>query len=131
MAERPAMRVRLFLDVRRHPTDTSLDSEVLCRFAQRFRTQEWPWERLPELYYDPRSLDREAMKRSSLHPKCIVVDHRVALVTSAHFTEAVQTRNIEVGALLHSEPFARRLAGHFETLAEVRLLKLLDLNTLA
>jgi phosphatidylserine/phosphatidylglycerophosphate/cardiolipin synthase-like enzyme len=128
MDERPGLRVRLFLDVRRHPTDTSLDSEVLRRFAHRFRTQEWPWERLPELYYDPRSLDREATKRSSLHAKCVVVDRRVALVTSANFTEAAQTRNIEVGALIRSARFAAQLAGHFETLSEVGLLRPLDLN---
>jgi hypothetical protein len=128
MAERPGLRVRLFLNVQRHPTDTSLDAEVLRQFAHRFRTQEWPGERLPELYYDPRSLDREAVKRSSLHAKCIVIDRRVALVTSANFTEAAQTRNIEVGALIRSERFAEQLADHFETLADVGLLKPLGLH---
>ena len=128
MVERPGLRVRMFLEVQRHPTDTSLDAEIISRFAHRFRTQEWPWERLPELYYDPRSLDREAVKRSSLHAKCIVVDHRIALVTSANFTEAAQTRNIEVGVLVRAEQFARRLAEHFETLADVKLLKPVDLT---
>ena len=74
-------------------------------------------ERLPELYYDPRSLDLEAVKRSSLHAKCIVVDRRVALVTSANFTEAAQERNIEVGVLIRSRAFAEQLAEHFEVLA--------------
>jgi hypothetical protein len=128
MAERTALRVRLFLDVRRHPTDTLLDAEILRRFAHRFRAQEWPSERLPEVYYDPRSLDAEAAKRSSLHAKCIVIDRRVALVTSANFTEAAQTRNIEVGALIRAEQFARGLAEHFETLADVGLLKPLGLR---
>jgi phosphatidylserine/phosphatidylglycerophosphate/cardiolipin synthase-like enzyme len=82
---------------------------------------------LPELYYDPRSLDQEAVKRSSLHAKCIVVDRQVALVTSANFTEAAQTRNIEVGALIRWERFAVKLAEHFETLAEAGLLRRLDL----
>jgi hypothetical protein len=123
MEERPGLRVKLFLDVQRHTTDTSLDAEVLRRFLHRFRTQEWPGERLPELYYDPRSLDLEAVKRSSLHAKCIVVDRRMAFVTSANFTEAAQMRNIEVGALVRYERFAIRLAGHFETLAEAGLLK--------
>jgi hypothetical protein len=128
MEERAGLRVKLFLDVQRHQTDTSLSEEVLRRFAHRFQTQEWPGDRLPELYYDPRSLDPEAVKRSSLHAKCIVVDHRVAFVTSANFTEAAQARNIEVGALIHSEQFAARLAGHFETLADVGLLKALALD---
>jgi hypothetical protein len=122
MEERPLLRVKLFLDVQRHPTDTSLEGEVLGRFVHRFRTQEWPGERLPELYYDPRSLDLEAVKRSSLHAKCIVVDRQVAFVTSANFTEAAQTRNIEVGALIRCQRFAARLARHFEALADVGLL---------
>jgi phosphatidylserine/phosphatidylglycerophosphate/cardiolipin synthase-like enzyme len=122
MEERPSLRVKLFLDVQRHPTDTTLDAEVLRRFAHRFQTQEWPGERLPELYYDPRSLDQEAVKRSSLHAKCIVVDRRVAFVTSANFTEAAQMRNIEVGALIRCERFSSQLAEHFESLAAAGLL---------
>jgi phosphatidylserine/phosphatidylglycerophosphate/cardiolipin synthase-like enzyme len=120
-------RVRLFLDVHRHPAAASLPDELVRRFAHRFRTQEWPGETFPELYYDPRSLDPEAAKRSSLHAKCIVVDRRVAFVTSANFTEAAQTRNIEVGALVWSAPFAARLAGHFEALADVGALRRIDL----
>jgi phosphatidylserine/phosphatidylglycerophosphate/cardiolipin synthase-like enzyme len=123
MEERPGLRVRLFLEVQRHPTDTSLPEELVRRFAERFGTQEWPGERLPELYYDPRSLDREAVRRSSLPAKCIVVDRQVAFVTSANFTEAAQTRNIEVGALIRSERFAVTLAQHFEALADAGILK--------
>jgi phosphatidylserine/phosphatidylglycerophosphate/cardiolipin synthase-like enzyme len=117
LPEGPGLRVRLFLDVHRPPGDASLPEELLRRFAQRFRTQEWPGAELPELYYDPRSLDPEAVKRSSLHARCVVIDRRVALVTSANFTEAAQTRNIEVGALVRCERFAARLVGHFEALA--------------
>src|SRR5262249_38283126 len=116
MSERPSLRVTFFLDVHREPGDTSLAEEVLRRFALRFQTHEWPGGRLPELYYDPRSLDLEAVKRSSLHAKCIVVDRRVAFVTSANFTEAAQTRNIEVGALIRCQRFAARLTEHFGTL---------------
>jgi phosphatidylserine/phosphatidylglycerophosphate/cardiolipin synthase-like enzyme len=123
MEERPGLRVRLFLDVQRPPGDTSLAEELLRRFQHRFRTQEWPSEQLPELYYDPRSLDLDSVKLSSLHAKCVVVDRRVAFVTSANFTEAAQTRNIEVGALIRSEGFARCLVGHFEALADVGLLR--------
>jgi len=117
MEERPGLHVKLFLDVQRQSADTSLPAELVRRFAHRFRTQEWPGEKLPDLYYDPRSLDPDAVKRSCLHAKCIVVDRHMALVTSANFTEAAQARNIEVGALIHSPRFATRLAGHFEALA--------------
>ena len=123
MKERPDLRVRLFLDVQRHPTDTSLPSELVYQFVNKFRTKQWPGEKLPELYYDPRSLDLESEKRSSLHAKCIVIDRRVALVTSANFTEAAQLRNIEVGALIRCERFALRLVSHFETLTEAGLLR--------
>jgi phosphatidylserine/phosphatidylglycerophosphate/cardiolipin synthase-like enzyme len=125
MAERPALRVKFFLDVHRAKLDTSLPVELLHRFAHRFQTQEWPGGRLPELYYDPRSLDMDAAKRSSLHAKCIVIDRRVALVTSANFTEAAQSRNIEVGALIRAERFAAQLCWHFESLVDAGLLKAL------
>jgi hypothetical protein len=127
MEERSGLRVKLFLNVPRQLGDTSLPDQVVRRFAHHFRTQEWPGENFPELYYDPRSLDTDAVKRSSLHAKCVVVDRRLALVTSANFTEAAQTRNIEVGALVRCERFAARLAAHFETLAEVGLLKAIGL----
>jgi phosphatidylserine/phosphatidylglycerophosphate/cardiolipin synthase-like enzyme len=129
MQERPNLVVRLFLDVQRHPADTAIDGELLRRFAHRFRTHEWPGGQLPLLYYDPRSLSTETSKRSSLHAKCVVVDRRVAFVTSANFTEAAQTRNIEVGALIHCERFAAHLGAHFEKLAGVGLLRRLDVES--
>ena len=123
MEERPGLRVRLFLDVHRQMGDTSPADEILRRFAQHFLAQEWPGVKLPELYFDPRSLELEAVKRSSLHAKCVVVDRRTALVTSANFTEAAQMRNIEVGALVRCERFAARLAEHLEALAGAGLLR--------
>ncbi|MBI2503231.1 MAG: phospholipase [Candidatus Latescibacteria bacterium] len=118
----PALKVKMFLDVQRHPTDTSKDSEILARFSHRFRTKEWPGQRLPEVYYDPRSLERDSAKKASLHAKCIVVDNKQAFISSANFTEAAQIRNIEIGTLIRSAPFAQRLARHFEALAGAGLL---------
>ena len=40
MAERPGLRVKLFLDVQRHPADPSPPEGLARRFAHRFRTQE-------------------------------------------------------------------------------------------
>jgi phosphatidylserine/phosphatidylglycerophosphate/cardiolipin synthase-like enzyme len=48
------------------------------------------------------------------------VDRERAFVSSADFTEAARTRNIEVGVLLRSPPFARRLAAHLEMLAALQ-----------
>jgi phosphatidylserine/phosphatidylglycerophosphate/cardiolipin synthase-like enzyme len=132
LAERLAACVgldaRLYLDVHRGHHDTSLDSEVLRRFARRFIEQDWPAGfPQPEVYYDPRSLAIEAAKRSSLHAKCVVVDRRVAFVTSANFTEAAQERNIEAGVVVRSPRFAARLADHFGALAGAGQLKRLAL----
>jgi len=78
-------------------------------FANRFKSQEWPGRRLPEVFYDPRALDITEAKRASLHAKCVVVDGRRAFVSSANFTEAAH--------------IARRLSNHFDALVEAGLLK--------
>jgi len=122
MERQADLRVRMFLDVQRPHLDNSAASEILLRFAHRFREKEWPGKRLPEVFYDPRSLETESDQRSSLHAKCIVIDRRAAFVSSANFTEAGQARNIEVGTLVHSERFAGQLAQHFESLAAAGLL---------
>lgn len=116
MDARPTLVVRMLLDVRRHPTDTTRDSDVLRRFAVDFLKRDWPGTRRPEVYYDPRALDQRTGHRAALHAKCAVVDRRVAFVTSANFTPAAQTRNIEVGALIRSPRFAAHLAGHVDAL---------------
>lgn len=125
MHQLPELKVRMFLDVHRRHRDTTKDSEILREFSHRFKTNEWPGRRLPEVYYDPRSLETDSTKRSSLHAKCIVIDRKLAFVSSANFTEAAQVRNIEVGALIQSERFAARLVEHFETLATIGSLRLL------
>jgi phosphatidylserine/phosphatidylglycerophosphate/cardiolipin synthase-like enzyme len=123
MRAHPELRVRLCLDVSRPVGDTSLDSEILQRFAARFRTQEWPGDRVPEIYYDPRALERDLGRRATLHAKCIVVDRAQAFLSSANFTEAAQGRNIELGVLVHSGLLAARLADHFEGLVAAGVLR--------
>lgn len=97
MTQLPALKVRMFLDIQRRHRDTTMDSELVREFAHRFKTSEWPGSRMPEVYFDPRSLELDNSKRSSMHAKCIVIDRKVAFVSSANFTEAAQVRNIEVG----------------------------------
>lgn len=121
MAERPQIRVRFCLNLSRNPTDTSLDSEVIRRFAHEFATKHWPWTPKPEVFYDPRSLSLDPSTRASLHAKCVVADRRTALVTSANFTEAAQTSNIEAGVVITYEPFVKRIAEYFETLCQKTL----------
>jgi phosphatidylserine/phosphatidylglycerophosphate/cardiolipin synthase-like enzyme len=112
----PDLHVRMFLDIQRPYTDTTRDADLVRRFAVRFRSKEWPGTRLPEVFYDPRSLHLDRAVRASLHAKCVVVDERVAFVSSANFTPAAQVKNVEAGVLVRSEQFAGQLAGHFRAL---------------
>jgi hypothetical protein len=116
MESAPALRVVFCLDIARKPADTSLAEGIVRRFAQEFVSKHWPGPRLPEIYYDPRALSGTWEDRASLHAKCVVVDGRIALVTSANFTEAAQRKNIEVGVLIRHEPMAARLRDYFEAL---------------
>lgn len=61
----------------------------------------------PRLYYCPETV--KAGSLASLQAKCVVVDERLSLVTSAYFTQRGQDRNIEVGALIDDAAFARSL----------------------
>jgi hypothetical protein len=112
----PALQVTMLLDIRRAPGDTSLASEIVKRFTAEFRSKHWPGNRLPAIYYDPRALETDRTRHAALHAKCAIIDRRLALVTSANFTPAAQTKNIEVGALIRSPRFAAHLAEHFDAL---------------
>jgi phosphatidylserine/phosphatidylglycerophosphate/cardiolipin synthase-like enzyme len=123
MQERPELQVRLFLDISRGPGDTTVASDFVRRFAERFKTRQWPRDRpLPEVFCDPRALDLSADQRACLHAKCIVVDREAVFVSSANFTEAAQERNIEVGLLVRSAVLADRIVRHFEALLAAGLL---------
>ena len=122
MQEMPDLKVQMFLDVQRKWRDTSKDTEILRQFAHHFKTREWPGTRLPEVYYDPRSISSDKNQRSSLHAKCIVVDQSIAFLSSANFTRAAQVRNIEAGVLIRSRHFAQKLAYHFIALIDTRAL---------
>ena len=122
------LQVQMYLDIQRPHQDQSSQTELVRIFAERFVRKEWPGLRLPRLYYDPRSLDADQTKRTSLHAKCVVVDKEQAFVSSANFTEAAQTRNLEVGVLLRSLAFAQKLTYHFESLAALSILKPIPLG---
>ena len=110
------LKVTLCLDVRRPPSNTTIDSLLVAGFARNFLENEWPGKRAPEMFYDPRSLSASETGRSALHAKCVVVDGQKALVTSANFTEAAQERNIELGLLVKSAAAATQIEQHFRNL---------------
>jgi len=113
----PVLVVRLFFNVPRAPSQKGWSGEALVdAFTRRFHEYHWAGSRKPEVFYDPRSLDDDAETKGVLHAKCIVVDDDLALVTSANFSEAAHTRNIEAGVLLRNPALARALRWQFETL---------------
>lgn len=124
MLAEPNLKVRLFLDIQRPNGDTTAAGELVRRFADRFRQRQWPQDRpLPEVYFDPRSVELPSDKRACLHAKCIVVDQQFVFVSSANFTEAAQERNIEVGLTIHSHAVATQLSHFFEAMLAENLLK--------
>lgn len=112
----PQLQVVMYLDISRPRTDTSLSSEIVRRFAADFRSKHWPWPQVPTILYDPRALAEGGEVRASLHAKCVIVDRKAALITSANFTEAAHQRNIEAGVLVRHAPLVERLASYFEGL---------------
>jgi phosphatidylserine/phosphatidylglycerophosphate/cardiolipin synthase-like enzyme len=123
MDSRPELSVRMFLNVARAHLDDTSDAELLRRFAESFLCGQWPGQRIPQVFYDPRSLVRGGGPKASLHAKCIVIDDDRALITSANLTEAAQERNIEAGILIRDPIFAKSLRDQFETLVSNAVLK--------
>lgn len=123
MRANPSLRVRFFVNIEPDRDAILAPAELLSRYLERFRNDLWHGPRLPELFYDPRTLDSKSRTRTSLHAKCIVVDELHALVSSANFTEAAQERNIEAGVLVRDPGFARALSAQFETLVHQGILK--------
>lgn len=121
--EKPDLRVRFALNIPRSYKDTSLDTEIVRRFTHEFWSKHWPWEKRPELFYDPRALATSTALRASLHAKCLVVDREIALVTSANFTEAAQTKNVEAGVIVAYRPFVKRIVDYFDGLVQSDLLQ--------
>jgi len=126
MNANPDLRVRMFVNVGRDWKDTTSEGATLIReFIERFSKDLWPGARMPELFHDPRALLIRGQKRACMHAKCIVVDNRELLITSANFTQAAQARNIEAGLVLRDELTARRVVAQFDRLVELgRMLRL-------
>lgn len=94
--------------------------------APRFASDNWPFgDPHPDVFYDPRTAASGVY--SSMHAKCVVVDDRLALVTSANFTDRGHTRNIEAGVLVDDAAFARKLAAQWRALVDAGLLRKLEL----
>lgn len=118
----PALQVRIFANVERNDDRPPPNSGWVNAFRAHFYERLWPGHRLPELYYDPRSLDDDRSARAILHAKCVIVDETHIFLTSANFTQAGQQRNIEAGFLLMDPGHARALTARFDALVAAGVL---------
>jgi phosphatidylserine/phosphatidylglycerophosphate/cardiolipin synthase-like enzyme len=115
MNERGA-EVKIFVDIERAKPGQDPD-KVAAAAIERFYATNWPFGHpRPELFFDPETVAPGA--QTSLHAKCLVVDRRWALVSSANFTERGLTRNLEAGVLIEDTTFARRLSEQWLALVD-------------
>lgn len=76
----------------------------------------WPWtDIVPTVHYDARADGYD--EQGSMHAKCVVVDEAATFITSANFTSAAQTCNVEVGVLIRDRAFSSRVAAQWRGLA--------------
>lgn len=121
MDETPNLEVTLLLNLRRRRGDLSPE-ETVRQFADRFWQKDWPGERRPQVFYDPRSLEPEG-EGGVLHAKAVVADEETVFVTSANLTEAAFDRNIELGLVVRDRARAVSVAGRFRALIARDLLR--------
>jgi len=119
----PALKIIFHVDVPRRHGDTTSPEGLVKKYVDEFRLKHWPWEPLPELYFDPRALESDSKIRASLHAKVVSIDRRKLLITSANFTEAAQQKNIELGVLCSLPYLAERVCSYFEGLRKQGLLR--------
>ena len=114
----PELKVRVFVNIHRKYQDDTSASQLIRLFRNHFQRAIWPGTRLPEVYYDPRSVVEDNSKRAVLHAKAIIVDQRKTLLTSANFTEAAQERNIEAGVVIEDDGVAKPMLRQLDYLIE-------------
>jgi phosphatidylserine/phosphatidylglycerophosphate/cardiolipin synthase-like enzyme len=104
-----AVDVYLHIDRARRATKVH---EHIERSVATFFAANWPFGvPHPTIYVAPCTI--EPGSTTSLHAKCVVADERVAIVSSANFTDRGQSRNIEAGARIEDASFARAVVAQF------------------
>ncbi len=110
------VKATFFLDIADHADRADRAEAYATEQIDRFFADNWPFgPPRPDVYYDPRTAV-PGPPWASLHAKCVVVDERVALITSANFTERGQERNVEAGVLIEDERFASSLVAQWRSL---------------
>jgi len=112
--------VEVFMDVPRAPA-APVETHVR-EYVSKVFAENWPFgPPYPAVHYDPRTVSPGST--ASLHAKCVVVDARHTLITSANFTDRGQTRNLELGVLVDDPDFGARVVGQWRALANAGLLE--------
>ena len=112
----PGLRLRCFAHVFTEGLPSVADA--LRVHDEKLRALFGPAVRQRIEFFRPSStyVEEAMVRRFSVHAKCVVVDHRRLLVTSANFSTAAQERNIEVGLVLDDPQRAEQLTTLFDTL---------------
>lgn len=110
------VKATVFLDIEGEAATVAGGAAHAKRRIAEFYAKNWPFDGpRPDVYYDPRTAV-PGPPWISLHAKCVVVDERWSLVTSANFTDRGQTRNIELGVLIEDPRFAEQIVTHWRAL---------------
>ncbi len=111
--------VTFIVDIHASARTEGMAEAVARAEIDRVFEKQWPFEgERPAIYFDPRTAVRGSVDRpwASMHAKCIVVDRRHTLITSANFTDRGQTRNIELGVRIDDPDFATEVDTRWRTL---------------
>jgi phosphatidylserine/phosphatidylglycerophosphate/cardiolipin synthase-like enzyme len=115
------VRVRMFVHVAQDAVRESDAESALRTLLTNQARHLWPFgPPEPDIFHDARVLDRSEWL--SLHAKCVVVDERETLLTSANFTERAHERNVEMGVHVLDMDFAGRVAAHWHSLVVAGLM---------
>lgn len=124
MVSDPRFRARMILDISRDRDDMRSNEAIISSYQNAFMKYNWPQAPFPEVYYDPRGLSLDPSSKAVVHAKCVVIDKKIAFVTSANVTEAAQEKNIEVGVLVSDEQKVEQLQAFFDMLISESLVRL-------
>jgi phosphatidylserine/phosphatidylglycerophosphate/cardiolipin synthase-like enzyme len=123
MDARPELKVRVAINVARRWGDERAAKVLIAEFVERFPTHVWPGARLPELYFHPEGPEPfDGAERACLHAKCVVVDGKTALITSANFSDAAHERNVELGVRIDDPAVALAIEDEIDRLIAASVL---------
>lgn len=124
MQANPNFKVTFCVNIERKEHDTTTDDGIIIEYMKTFKRFNWSdGVRLPDIYYFPPALKTREQGKAVLHSKCVIIDGKEALVTSANFTGNAQRTNLEAGVLVKDKLMVKRLRTYFVSAIESRLLE--------